>query len=109
VPCGQRVAKRDRQRWQMKVSEYPKIGVAAVAVASRLATKYARANGEAWPSIQTLARDLGISENTVKRALNRLHLAGFVDVRSGRKAGRVNVYTLTWPAPIETNVLQLRP
>jgi hypothetical protein len=109
VPCGERVAKRDRPRWLMKVSEAPKIGAAAIAVATRLAMKHARGNGEAWPGIQTLARDLGISENTVKRALNRLHLAGFINIRSGRKAGRVNVYTLTWPAPIETNVLRLRP
>jgi Helix-turn-helix domain len=98
VPCGQRVEKRDRPKWLMRVTE-SRQGTAAIAVATRLATKHARANAEAFPSVRTLSKDLVISESSVKRALDKLHAAGFVDVRSGRKIGRSNLYTLTWPAP----------
>lgn len=40
-----------------------------------------RANkqGQCFPSIKTIARDLHISENTVKRALNDLTAAGFIE------------------------------
>jgi DNA-binding transcriptional regulator YhcF (GntR family) len=35
-------------------------------------------NGECWPSIQSMARDLTMSRNTVKRAVNDLIRLGYV-------------------------------
>ena len=45
-----------------------------------------RANkeGQCWPSIQTIGRDLGLSRSTVKRALKELERGSFL-VKQGRK------------------------
>ncbi len=45
-----------------------------------------RANkeGQCWPSIQTIGRDLGLSRSTVKRALKDLEQAAIL-TRQGRK------------------------
>ena len=45
-----------------------------------------RANkeGQCWPAIQTIGRDLGLSRSTVKRALKELEQAAFL-TKQGRK------------------------
>ena len=45
-----------------------------------------RANkeGQCWPAIQTIGRDLGLSRSTVKRALKELEQGSFL-VKQGRK------------------------
>ena len=45
-----------------------------------------RANkeGQCWPAIQTISRDLGLSRSTVKRALKELERSSFL-VKQGRK------------------------
>ena len=45
-----------------------------------------RANkeGQCWPSIQTIGRDLGLSRSTVKRAIRELEQAALL-TRRGRK------------------------
>ena len=45
-----------------------------------------RANkeGQCWPAIQTIGRDLGLSRSTVKRALKELEQAALL-TRQGRK------------------------
>ncbi len=45
-----------------------------------------RANkeGQCWPAIQTIGRDLGLSRSTVKRAIRDLERGGFL-VKQGRK------------------------
>jgi len=49
----------------------------AVAVYMNLRDR-ADANGNCWPSINTIARDLGLSRSTVKRALNELVASGYL-------------------------------
>lgn len=39
----------------------------------------ANKNGECWPAIPTIAKELKISQSTVRRALNDLRKAGFVN------------------------------
>jgi Helix-turn-helix domain len=107
VPCGEKVAKRDRPKWLMKVTETEGLSGIDVAVAARLAKKYARGS-TAFPSIKRLAKDLRVSERTIERATARLHHVGLIEIASGQSRGRVNHYTLTWPAPDNSNVLQLR-
>ncbi len=38
-----------------------------------------RANGECWPSISTIAKELKLSQSTVRRALNDLRKADLIE------------------------------
>lgn len=68
---------------------------------------YANADGIAWPSQRTLARNCGCHHGTISRRLARLAKMGFVrQVRRGHKsAGRAAVYQIAppdqWPAAPE--------
>lgn len=53
----------------------------------------ANAAGVAWPAVETIARDYGLAESTVRRVLGELAAAGVVLV--ARRAGRVSRYVLT--------------
>lgn len=44
----------------------------------------ANKDGQCWPAIQTIGRDLGLSRSTVKRALKELERAALL-TRQGRK------------------------
>lgn len=57
---------------------------------------YADEQGRAWPSVETLARDTGMSRATVKRSMKKLEEAGYVR-RHKRLKGHLqtsNLYTL---------------
>lgn len=49
----------------------------AVSVYTYLADR-ANKDGECWPAIPTIARELKLSQSTVRRALQDLHKAGLV-------------------------------
>lgn len=55
----------------------------------------ANAAGVAWPTVETIARDHGLGESTVRRALGELVEAGLV--LAVRRAGRVSRYVLLTP------------
>jgi DNA-binding IclR family transcriptional regulator len=71
---------------------------AAVKLAGFLCNRAVNDHGVAdGYSCQVLARQLGFSRATLHRALAELQQAGFLVVQSGRKARRINRYTLTFP------------
>jgi hypothetical protein len=104
---GAPVEKRERRQWLTKLSDCANLLPIDVAIATRLAMKYANGS-EAYPSIERLARDLRVSSRTVKRGIVRIRASGFIDVRSGKRAGRSNRYCLTWPVASLSNVTPLR-
>lgn len=55
----------------------------------------ANAAGVAWPAVETMARDYGLGESTVRRALGELVALGLV--LAVRRAGKVSRYVLTTP------------
>ena len=55
----------------------------------------ANAAGVAWPTVETIARDHGLGESTVRRALGELVAAGLV--LAARRNGRVTKYALVAP------------
>jgi DNA-binding transcriptional regulator YhcF (GntR family) len=73
------------------------IGGHAFAVYAALC-RYANARGECFPSIPTLAKRLGWSENTVRKGLRELEAAGLIGVRrrrvSGKQEADANLYLL---------------
>jgi biotin operon repressor len=104
---GAPVDKKERRPWLMKLSDCASLLPIDIAIATRLAMKYANGS-EAYPSTERLARDLRVSSRTIKRGVVRLRAAGFIDVRSGKRAGRANRYCLTWPVATLSNVTPLR-
>jgi len=57
---------------------------------------YADEQGRAWPSVETLARDTGMSRTSVKRTMKKLEDTGFIR-RQKRVKGYLqtsNLYTL---------------
>jgi DNA-binding transcriptional regulator YhcF (GntR family) len=59
-------------------------------------SNYADEQGRAWPSVETLARDTGMSRATIKRSMRKLEDAGFVRRQKRTKAQLQisNLYTL---------------
>lgn len=55
----------------------------------------ANAAGVAWPAVETIARDYGLAESTVRRALGELAGAGLIIL--SRRAGKVSRYALVIP------------
>jgi hypothetical protein len=103
---GAAVRKDERPKWSMKVAESRDLRPVDKAIAMLLVNKFARASG-AFPAIATIAGILTVSTRTVDRGLCRLGRAGFLRIVSGKKIGRPNHYTMTWPIPAETNVTSI--
>ncbi len=59
---------------------------------------YQGANDHAWPGIRKLAKDIGGSDKTVERGINRLEAAGLITVER-RRRGQSNWYRITESAP----------
>jgi biotin operon repressor len=58
-------------------------------VAAYLALRFNRkAGGVAWPSLETIAHDVGVARSTAAKAIDRLKSLGFIEVKSG--GGRRN-------------------
>jgi hypothetical protein len=105
--CGVPVRKDERPKWSMRVAENRDLRPVDKAIAMLLVNKFARGSA-AFPAIATIADILTVSTRTVDRGLDRLSRAGFLRIVSGKKIGRPNHYTVTWPVSAETNVTPLR-
>jgi len=57
---------------------------------------YADEQGQAWPSVETLCRDTGMSRATIQRSLRKLEKLGFLSTKKRMKshAQTSNLYTL---------------
>lgn len=76
----------------------------AMRVYVRLVRKYADAGRHAFPEVETLAEDLGVSPSSVKRALDKLRAIGAIQVTRSRLGdgsyGR-NIYALPMDQPTQ--------
>jgi len=64
----------------------------------RVMVDYCDEDGRCWPSVETLALDVGVSERHAQRALRDLETRGLVSTE--RRTGRVSTYTLTPDASV---------
>ncbi|VVT49213.1 Phage terminase, large subunit [Kosakonia radicincitans] len=76
--------------------------LSSVAIMARLAD-FSNDEGVCWPSIETIARQLGAGESTVRTAIGKLEQEGWLTRQQRRKGNRnaSNVYQL--------NVVKLQP
>lgn len=68
-----------------------------------------RANNsrECWPSIPTIAKDLGISQQTAERNIATLRKTGFIKVRKMKQYGRItNRYKIAPPSAVMIHTQQ---
>jgi DNA-binding transcriptional MocR family regulator len=90
-----------RWLWLDHVHDYTKAGLLtnhASHIAHILAVNYTNGKNEAWPTQQTLAATAGVSEKTIRQALQNLEQQGFLTSRKGAPAATFgNVYTLSNP------------
>ena len=61
-----------------------------------LANYYNEKSGEAYPSIETISKNAGLSRSSIIRALNSLKEKGLITVKKRRRSGRFsqNVYDI---------------
>jgi hypothetical protein len=76
----------------------PTIGIDGFAVYMALC-QYANEVSQAWPSVATLAKQLGAAPNTIRKALGKLDKAGLITITerprdTDHKVAQTNVYTL---------------
>jgi hypothetical protein len=110
VACGAAVGRDERLKWLSQMSGSAVLHSLDKALALRLMVRYAsRYTGIAKVGVRKLAADLGMSPRSIADAISRLHRAGYINIKSGKKGGLSNEYTPTWPSASGANVLRLRP
>lgn len=83
--------------WVGAICEVPALSN-ALRVATLLANKYLNSKtGEAWPSMETMAADLGVDVRTVRRWIKNLVEGGFLQIRSGKGRNGTNRYRMRFP------------
>jgi hypothetical protein len=106
VECGRAITREDRPKWLTKLAMARHLSFAARTVGAFLCGRAIGPSGstDRW-TYKAIARELGMARATVQRSVAELRQAGFLAVQSGRRARRINGYTLTWPLEPEAVVV----
>jgi len=81
-----------KEGWLKLVASYPNLSGADMAVAVMLATYMNSKSRDAWPSMETLARDTNRSRSTVWRSLKRLEKLKLLNITHARSRRKPNRY-----------------
>lgn len=84
----------DRLNWLVAVCKDANLPPNASRVATMIASYLNSRTGKAWPSQATLADQLGMSKDTVRRCVAALVEAGHLDAETGDGRGHATVYRL---------------
>src|ERR1700730_13930857 len=101
-----------RDAWLFRALAHDKLLNADKAVAAYLALRFNReAGGVAWPSLDTIARDVNIARSVAAKAIQRLKEYGFIRIESGGgrrnpKEGIPNRYWMLQSAQSDGNPAQ---
>jgi len=85
---------RDRDEWIRMVNSSPDLTHVAARVAVNLAMRMNIRTRDAWPSIDTIANDIGASPRSVVSAIDNLVKEGLLGAE--RKRNKGNVYWLVF-------------
>lgn len=85
---------RNRDEWIRMVNLSPDVSHVAARVAVNLAMRMNIRTRDAWPSIDTIAKDIGASPRSVISAIDQLVEEGFLGAE--RKRNKGNVYWLVF-------------
>ncbi|MCA3572748.1 MAG: helix-turn-helix domain-containing protein [Aestuariivirga sp.] len=96
---------RDRWSWLDQVSSDPALSALAFRTAYVIARYTNRQTGDAWPSLETLAKAVGATDRSVKRCIAELCDAGYLQKRRGG-FGKSNRYQMELPGDRSGNSIQ---
>jgi hypothetical protein len=96
---------RDRWSWLDQVSSDPALSALAFRTAYVIARYTNRQTGDAWPSLETLAKAVGATDRSVKRCIAELCDAGYLQKRRGG-FGKSNRYQMELPGDLGENSIQ---
>jgi hypothetical protein len=83
-----------KETWLKLIASYPNLSGSDVAVAVMLATYMNFRTRDAWPSMETLARDTNRKRSTVWRSLKRLEALKLLRIAHAKNRRKPNRY---WP------------
>jgi hypothetical protein len=81
-----------KEGWLMRVASYPNLSGADLAVAIVISKHLNTKTNDAWPSMETLARDTNRERSTVWRALERLESFKLIQIQHSRSRRKPNRY-----------------
>ena len=87
-----------RLEWLKRVARDKEVSPNAARLATVVCLVYLNAkSGMAWPSLETLADDVGLSVRHVQRLVRRLERLGYLGITTSTGRGRANVYRICTP------------
>ena len=94
----------NKYEWHDKVMTAGLGDAQTLAIAGYIFYRYNERTSDAFPSLATMAKDLGISVATAVRWVNKLEKAGYLTHKRGG-TGKSNRYMLTLPGVIESGLV----
>lgn len=77
----------------------PKFSTASDLAVFRALSDRCMTKNQCWPSVSTIARDIGTSRRNAFKCLDRLKAQGFVEIEPGGGRRKTNLYSLWLPKP----------
>lgn len=96
----------DKLAWHQQIAMDPKLSMSAKAVAGLILHDLNADRGGAWRGQKSMAACLGVCERQLRRLLNELAKASYLQIEVGNGRGRTNIYRATHPAQAEIAALQ---
>lgn len=87
----------EKLAWHQRIASDPKISLQAKAVAGFILHDLNPCEGGAWRGQDSMATSLGVSPRQLRRLLDELQTAGYLEVEVRRGRGRTNICRATLP------------
>lgn len=87
----------EKLAWHERVTNDPRISLSAKAVASSIMHDLNVAQGGAWRGQDGMSKRLGCSDRHLRRLLEELEKASYIEIKGRRGRGLTNLYSATFP------------
>jgi hypothetical protein len=91
----------DKFAWHQQIAMDPKLSMSAKAVAGLILHDLNEHRGGAWRGQESMAACLGVGERQLRRLLNELEKADYLQIEGSKGRGRTNVYRAIRPVKPE--------
>lgn len=90
----------EKLTWHQRIASDPKISLQAKAVAGFILHDLNPCEGGAWRGQESMATSLGVSPRQLRRLLEELQTADYLEVEVRRGRGRTNICRATFPGEV---------
>lgn len=87
----------EKLAWHQRIASYPKISLQAKAVAGFILHDLNPCEGGAWRGQESMATSLGVSPRQLRRLLDELKIANYLEIEVRKGRGRTNICRATLP------------